>query len=123
MSESIVQRKTATLIQQELSELLGRNYPGVKATILTVSMVRMSPDLGLAKIYISALPDNLIESTVDFLNEQVWEIRHRLSQRIRNKMRQVPELMFYVDDSFREAERINKLIDSIDIPEKGEEEE
>lgn len=123
MSESIVQKKTARLIQQELSELLGRNYPGIEATILTVSVVRISPDLGLAKVFISVLPDALLEETVRFLNEEVYEVRHRLSQRIRNKMRRVPDLMFHMDDSFREADRINKLMDELEIPtgQEGEE--
>jgi ribosome-binding factor A len=123
MSETIVQKKTATLIQKELSDILSRDLLDLKATIITVSVVRMSPDLGLAKVYISTLPDKVLEETVGQLNEQNREVRYQLGRRIRNRMRKMPELMFYVDDSFREAEKIDRILDQLEIPETKEDEE
>lgn len=113
MSESIVQKKLGKLIQQELGTILGRNEILSQGRILTISVVRITRDLGLAKIYVSVLPDNALNEVVDALNKKVWDIRYQLAGRIRNKIRKIPELHFYADDSFQEAERINKLLDSL----------
>lgn len=116
MSETIVQKKTAKLIQQELSDLLSLKLVYVSGVMLTVSVVRVVPDLSLAKIYVSAFPDNRIVEVVETLNNRTWEIRKELAQRIRNKVRQVPELRFYEDDSFKEADRINRMLDELAPP-------
>ncbi|MEM6342278.1 MAG: 30S ribosome-binding factor RbfA [Bacteroidota bacterium] len=117
MSETIVQKKVASLIQLELSEILSRQLTYVPGILLTVTVVRVVPDLSLAKVYISTLPDSKIEETVKALRENNWEVRYALGQRIRNKVRKIPELIFYVDDSFAEAERINKIMEDLEIPE------
>ncbi|MEL6593381.1 MAG: 30S ribosome-binding factor RbfA, partial [Bacteroidota bacterium] len=106
MSESIVQKKTAALIQQELSEILSRQLSYVPGILLTVTVVRVVPDLSLAKVYVSTLPDSKLEETVKALRDNSWEVRFALGQRIRNKVRKIPELNFYADDSYAEAERI-----------------
>lgn len=117
MSESVVQKRTAKLIQQELADILSRELTYLSGALLTVSQVRVPPDLGLAKVYVSVLPDTRLEEAATTLNENAWEIRRALSQRIRNKLRKMPELRFYADDSYKEAERINRLLDEIDVPE------
>ncbi|MEL7533582.1 MAG: 30S ribosome-binding factor RbfA [Bacteroidota bacterium] len=116
MSETIVQKKVASLIQLELSEILSRQLTYVPGILLTVTVVRVVPDLSLAKVYISTLPDAKLEETVKALHENNWEVRFALGKRIRNKVRKIPELIFYADDSFVEAERINKIMDSLEIP-------
>ncbi|MEL6652549.1 MAG: 30S ribosome-binding factor RbfA [Bacteroidota bacterium] len=123
MSESIVQKKTAALIQQELSEILSRQLSYVPGILLTVTVVRVVPDLSLAKVYVSTLPDSKLEETVKALRDNSWEVRFALGQRIRNKVRKIPELNFYADDSYAEAERINQLMDRLDIPEADPEEQ
>lgn len=117
MSETIVQKKTAKLIQQELSDLLSFKLRYVSGALLTVSEVKVVPDLSLAKIFVSVLPDSRIPEVVQVLNKQSWEIRKELAARIRNKVRQVPELRFYEDDSFKEADRITRLLDDLVPPE------
>jgi len=126
MGESIVQKKTARLIQQELSQILTRDLNYLPGTLLTLSVVRVPADLALAKVYISVLPGNQLEKAADTLNENAWEIRHALAKRIRNKMRKIPELRFFADDSFQEADRINDLLEKLNIPpeeKEGEESE
>ncbi len=108
MSESIVQKKLARLIQEEMAAILMQGKY-VSGGMLTVSQVRVTGDLSLAKIYVSIFPDSLLESAVESLNGNHWELRKLLSARIRNKMRKMPELRFYADDSFREADRIEQL--------------
>lgn len=109
MSETIVQKKTARLVQRVLSEVIQRGGY-VQGVMPSISVVRMSPDLGVAKVYVTVFPDRALQETVDTLNEHVWEIRKELAQQIRNKVKMIPELTFYVDDSFIEAEKIEQLL-------------
>lgn len=117
MADSIVQQKIARLIQRELSEILLRGHAPAGG-LVTLSVVRVSPDLEHAKAYLSVFPDALLEETVESYNAKHWQLRHELSGRIRSKLRKMPELRFYADDSGRESERINRLLDSI-RPEGG----
>ncbi len=116
MAESIVQKKLNRLIQEELSQYLTASQRGTLEHMLTVSQVRVTGDLSLAKVYVSVFPDAKLQEIVEQLNDRNWEIRHHLASRIRNKVRKIPELRFYSDDSFSEADRINALIDQLDIP-------
>ena len=113
MSESLVQRRLANLIRMEISGMLGMGQSFVPGGMITVSVVRVTGDLGIAKIYITTLPDEKLEETVEKLNANSWELRKNLASRIRNKVRKVPELRFHVDDSFEEAARIEELLDSV----------
>lgn len=122
MSETIVQKKIASLFQMELSEILSRQLTYVPGILLTVTMVRVVPDLSLAKVYISTLPDAKLEETIKALRDNSWEVRYALGQRIRNKVRKIPELVFFADDSFVEAERINNLMEDLKIPDADPEE-
>ncbi|MBQ5424607.1 MAG: ribosome-binding factor A, partial [Bacteroidales bacterium] len=74
--------------------------------------VRMSPDLGLAKIYLSIFPSTDGQSIIKEINTNVSRIRYELGNAIRNDVRRVPELIFYLDDSFDEVERIEKALKS-----------
>ena len=121
MAESIVQKKLSRLIQEELSQQLTAAQRGKLDTMLTVSQVRVTGDLSLAKVYVSVFPDAKLQETVEGLNSRDWEIRHALAMRIRNKVRKIPELRFYADDSYSEADRINSLIDTLDISPADEE--
>ncbi len=122
MADTIVQKKLSRLIQEEMGQLLSRMQQGKLTAISTVSQVKVTRDLSLAKIYISVFPDAQLEAQVGEMNEKNWELRHALAGRIRNKVRKIPELRFYADDSFSEASRINNLIDQLDIlPESTDE--
>ncbi|MEO0584249.1 MAG: 30S ribosome-binding factor RbfA [Bacteroidota bacterium] len=113
MSESKVQKKLSKLIQLELSTLLQRDFVYTPGTMLTVNVVRVTPDLGFAKVYVSVFPDAKLQEAVEKLNAHGWEIRKGLAGRIRNKVRTIPELQFFVDDSFAEADRIGKLLNKL----------
>lgn len=113
MSESLIQRKLANLIRQEVSSTLGMGQTYLPGGMITVSVVRVTGDLGIAKLYVTTLPDDKLEETVERLNANSWEIRKKLATRIRNKVRKVPELRFHVDDSFEEAARIEELLEAV----------
>jgi ribosome-binding factor A len=80
--------------------------------MVTVTKARVSPDLGIAKIYISIFPSNQMEETLLHIKENIRLIRHNIGQQIRNQLRIVPDLEFFIDDSLDYIEKIEKLINS-----------
>ncbi len=70
----------------------------------------MSPDLSLAKVYISIFPADKRDSVLETINLQVKSIRHELGKRVRNQLRIVPELAFFIDDSLDYIENIDRLL-------------
>src|SRR5437868_4827020 len=108
------QNKFARLIQKEMGELLqreGANYYG--KAFVTVTIVRVSPDLGYVKVYLSIMGQTNREAVVKALNDHNKDIRRSLGNRIRQQIRHIPEIQFYLDDSFDEAEKIEKLFREI----------
>lgn len=123
MTETIVQKKLSKLIQREVSQIISMGTQYVPNTMLTVSIVRVTRDLSLARIYISAFPESKLAEAIQRLNDQAWEVRHALAARIRNKVRSIPELRFFEDDTLQEAKRIEELLDTIEIKPEEEAEE
>jgi ribosome-binding factor A len=78
--------------------------------MITVTNVRVSPDLALAKVYLSIFPANGKEDILQQIKQNVKTIRHELAQRIRNQMRIIPELAFFIDDSLDYIENIERLL-------------
>lgn len=82
----------------------------VRGVMTTVTAVRVSPDFGYAKIYISIFPFDKAQTTLDAIKTNSWLIRKSLGQRIRNQLRIVPELEFFIDDSLEYIENIDNLL-------------
>ena len=82
-------------------------FPG---TLLSVSKVRVSPDLGVAKIYVSIFPVAKTKETFDFLQLNNAKLRGALGHVVGSQLRVVPELMVYVDDSLEYEENIDRLL-------------
>ena len=118
MAESIRTQKIARLLQKALGEIFLQETPRLLDNMMvTVTEVRISPDLGLAKVYLSFI---LHKDRVDMLakvEQQKGALRKLLGNRIGNKLRKVPELRFYTDDSVEHAAKIHQLLDGLDIPE------
>ncbi|GAB1448223.1 MAG: 30S ribosome-binding factor RbfA [Bacteroidetes bacterium] len=96
---SVRQEKFAGLIQEHLADIFMRHKEYVSGVFVTISRVQVSPDLGYAKIYLSLFkaPDkNLLLET---LKLHAREIRKQLASKIKNQVRVIPELEFFVDDS------------------------
>lgn len=121
--ETIVQKRIAKMVQVEMATILQREVQFSQGKMLSVTVVRMSRDLEHAKLYISVFPETDADKTIDFLNVNRWEIRKFLSARIRHQLKKMPEIVFFLDDTPQEVERIEKLFDGIEIPEAEEEEE
>ncbi len=121
--ESKRQQKYSKLIQKELGEIFQReSKPLVGNAMVTVTHVLMSPDLGVAKVYLSFL---LADTKVLFekINEHKKEIRKNLGNRIGKNVRSIPELVFYLDESSAYAQHMEKVISDLDIPEKKDDDE
>ncbi len=109
--ESTRQSKVAKQIQKDISDIFTKEGADlVQGAMVTVTAVRMSPDLGYAKIYLSIFPFGKSKAVMDAVTEQEWRIRKALGMRIRNQLRIVPELTFFLDDSLEYIENIDNLL-------------
>ncbi len=110
MNETKRQLRVAKLIQQEIAEILQRELPGLTAGgLTTITKVRVTPDLSLARYYVSVLGQQK-QLTVDKLNEARADVRLRLGQRLRHQLRIVPQLECYLDDSLDYIDNIDRLL-------------
>ncbi len=108
--ESVRQSKVAKLLQKELAEIFRANTKTLfDGAFITVTIVRISSDLSSAKIYVSIMANKDVDATYKSINEQKQHIRKMLGFSIGKQVRIIPELFFFVDDSYDYAEKINKL--------------
>lgn len=123
MNESTRQKKVARVIQKELGDIFQKNARGIAGNaFVTITEVSITPDLSLARVYVSImLADNKPE-IVEKINQKKSEIRGKLGNKIGQVMRIVPDLEFLLDDLQEEALRMDALIDSLNIPPADEEE-
>lgn len=109
--ESTRQLKFARLVQKEMAEIFQAETRGLFGPVMiTVTQVRVSPDFGVAKIYVSLFPVKEKEALLEKIREHSSDLRRMLGNRIRHQARVIPELIFYLDDSLDYAERINELL-------------
>lgn len=105
------QNKVGRLLQKELAGILQKEgqtlFPG---SLLTITVVRLSPDLSVAKVYLSIFPSNKTEQIMELVNKQTVNLRRLLGNLIRNQVRIIPELKFFPDDSQDYAQRIDDLL-------------
>jgi ribosome-binding factor A len=102
--------KIERLLQRELSELFRRQTATMHGVLVTVSTVRISPDLGTAKIYLSIFPSEKSRELLDAIERNQKTLRYDLAQIVRLQLRRIPELTFYLDDSLDYIEHIDKLL-------------
>jgi len=97
-------------IQKELSEIFLLDAKKMQGILISVTNVRVSPDLGIAHAYLSVFPSEKAEELVKNINENVKTVRYDLGKRLRNQLRVIPELTFHVDDSLDYIENIDRLL-------------
>ncbi len=123
MSDSKRQQKFARLLQKELSDVFQRDIQHLlKNTFVTVTNVRMSPDLSVAKVDLSFMLAQNQQQILETINEHKSEVRGALGRRIGKDVRRIPELIFYLNEAADYASHMDKLISGLDIPtpEEGE---
>lgn len=104
------QQKVNRLIQKELSEIFLLDAKKMQGTLISVTNVRVSPDLGIAHAYLSIFPSEKADELVSNINENVKTVRYDLGKRLRNQLRVIPELTFHIDDSLDYIENIDRLL-------------
>jgi ribosome-binding factor A len=115
--ESKRQNKFSRMLQKELGEIFQRDQKHLfHNTFITVTKVNVSPDLGVAKIYLSFLMVKDVEQQMHRIEWLKKDIRKQLGNRISNQVRKVPELVFLHDDSSEYAAKIDTLLANLDIP-------
>lgn len=111
LQENTRQQKVARQIQRDIADILQREGAHlVQGVLVTVTTVRISPDLGYAKVYVSIFPYEQHTAVLDKLEESNWFIRRQLGLRIRNQLKVVPELQFFIDDSLEYIEQIDEAL-------------
>ena len=108
--ETTRQAKIARLLQKDLSEIFRLQTAKTHGTLVSVSAVRVSPDLSIAKVYLSIFPADKSQQVLESINASAKTIRYELAQRVRFQLRKCPDLAFYIDDSLDYIENIDRLL-------------
>ena len=105
------QQKISRQIQRDIAEILQKDGKAiVGGSLVTVTTVRVSPDFAYAKVYFSIFPFDKNAEVMEALEKNNWFIRRELGRRIRNQLKIVPELQFFLDDSLEYIENIDSLL-------------
>ena len=104
------QNKIARLLQKELSVIFQEQTRAMHGTMVSVTRTKISPDLSICTAYLSIFPSEKGEEILQNINASNKAIRYELGTRVRNQLRIVPELRFFIDDSLDYIERIDELL-------------
>lgn len=110
--ETTRQQKIARLLQKELGDIFLKYARQIQGTLITVTNVRISPDLSISHVHLSIFPTNRANEVLNMIQEEKKSIRYDLGNRIRHQVRIIPEFVFHLDDSLDYAENIEKLLKS-----------
>lgn len=99
------------MLQKELSEIFRRQTAAMGGVLVTVSAVRVSPDLGIAKVYLSIFPPEKGADILANIQRQTKTVRYDLAQAVKSVLRKCPELQFYLDDSLDYIDNIDRLLE------------
>ena len=109
--ETLRQSKVARLIQRDLGDIFINEFRHLlQGALVTVTKVRISRDLSSAKVYLSIFGIKDKEALLGKISSQVREIRHVMGTRIKNQVRIIPELHFFLDDSLDYIDHIDELL-------------
>ena len=108
--ETTRQNKVARLIQKDLSTIFQEETRKTRGVLVSVSAVRVSPDLSVAKAYLSIFPSERAEELLKNINDQASQIRFKLGTLERHQLRIIPELRFFLDDSLDYIDNIDRLL-------------
>ena len=104
------QNKIARLLQKELAEIFQSQTRMMRGVMVSVTRVKVSPDLSICTAHLSIFPSNKGEELLRNINANEKSVRYELGNRIRNQVRIIPELRFFIDDSLDYIERIDELL-------------
>ena len=109
--DSLSIKKVVSLLQRDFSEILqAYNREHFQGILISVSEVRISPDLGVCKVYVSVFPTTEQNKVMESIQLNVPQFRFQLGNRIRKHFRITPELQFYLDTTLDKQEEIDELL-------------
>ncbi|WP_445456590.1 30S ribosome-binding factor RbfA [Flavobacterium sp. HNIBRBA15423] len=112
------QKKIGALLQNDLVDILQGEIRknGISNLIISVSKVNVTSDLSIAKVYLSVFPTDKAGEILNAIKTNTPLIKHDLSQRVKNQLRKVPNLIFYIDDSLDYIEKIDNALTGNENP-------
>jgi ribosome-binding factor A len=117
MQEGKRQKQVAALIQKELNDIFQRlDLTMIDGGMISISSVKISPDLLQAKIYISFFQVKNAQDSMKHIEEKSWEIKRQLALRVKQQLRRIPVLQFFVDDSLDYVYKMEELFKKINPP-------
>ena len=121
MEETQRQKKIGSLLQKDLVDILqgSATQGGLRGVIISVSKVRVTVDLSVAKVYLSIFPYDQTKELLQGIRENSVSIRHELARRTKNQLRRMPQLEFFVDDSVNYMDGIDRSLKGLDNPIKN----
>ena len=102
--------KIARLLQKELSVIFQEQTRSLRGVMVSVTRVKVSPDLSICTAYLSIFPSEKGEELMQNITRNEKQIRYELGTRVRYQLRIIPELRFFIDDSLDYIERIDELL-------------
>jgi len=112
------QSRIAKVIQKDLAEILNGDIRknGIKNLLISVTKVHVTPDLTLARAYVSVFPSEKANELIEALNKNAKQIKHAVAQRVKHQLRKMPDIEFYNDDTLDYIEKIDKELNSGNNP-------
>ncbi len=104
------QSRIARLLQKELSLIFQQQTRSMRGVMVSVTQVKVSPDLSICTAHLSIFPSERGEEILTNINNSTSQIRYELGTRVRNQLRIIPELRFHIDDSLDYIENIDRLL-------------
>lgn len=116
MATSIRQEQVAELVRRNMGTVLQNegSYIYGATPFVTVTEVQTTSDLGIARIYLSVWNTEDKQAVVLKLEEEYSRVRQALGYRLKNQLRRIPELQFYLDDTLDEMYRLREVFDELD---------
>ena len=116
--ESNRQRKIAGVLQADLVDILqnSASQNGMRGIIISVTQVKVTVDLSIAKVYLSIFPNEKGEELLEGIRANAPLIKHEIAQRTRNQLRRMPEFLFFIDDSLEYIDGIERSLKGLDNP-------
>ena len=123
--ESTRQNKVARLLQKELGDIFQKESMNMfRGALISVTVVRVAPDLSFAKVYVSIFAPSKDEKTLfESIQDKTKTIRQMLAQKVAKQLRIIPELAFHIDDSIEYQENIERLLQSSNSKEQEKKKE
>ncbi len=119
MEESKRQKQVSKVIEQELNDIFRRKGWNIMGKgMISIARVKITPDLYEARVFLSMFQIDDKEALLKTITDRDWEIRKELGTRVKNQMRKIPELSFFIDDTLDYVQRIDEVLKEIEEKKK-----